>query len=166
MNTRHRPHFSSPALAGEARERSESGGGKSAAPDESYELRQREKQSKPFARQLRKQMTDAELILWSALRRKQMHGFRFRRQHPLGPYIADFACISLKLIVEVDGATHATPAELAYDKRRREYFASRGWREIRVGNDDVYNHLEAVIDRIWRECTALANLRKRGPADV
>jgi very-short-patch-repair endonuclease len=91
----------------------------------------------PYAKKLRQAMTDAEVILWRHLRRDEMHGLRFRRQHPIGPFIADFACVPAKLIVEVDGATHGSDAEVAYDKRRTVFLEKRGWRVIRVDNFDV-----------------------------
>ena len=124
-------------------------------------MRDRDEPSQPFAKRLRSSMTKAELILWSRLRRGQMQSLRFRRQHPIGPYVADFACASLKLVVEVDGATHGTAQELAYDALRRRYFVSRGWREIRVANQDVYKSLDNVIDFIWREAEAELKLRVR-----
>jgi very-short-patch-repair endonuclease len=75
---------------------------------------------------------------------------RFRRQHPVGPFIADFACISQRLVVEVDGGTHCTEAERAYDGRRETYLRSRGWRILRVTNWDVYHHLNEVMETIGR----------------
>ena len=100
------------------------------------------------ARSLRKRMTDAELILWSRLRAGQLEGFKFRRQHPVAPYIADFACVELKLIVEVDGDTHGTPQALAHDKRRTNYLEQGGWTVIRCFNVDVYRNLDGVITQI------------------
>lgn len=91
-------------------------------------------------------MTKAEVILWMHLRKRAVNGARFRRQHPVGPYIADFACPSEKLIVEVDGATHATPDELAYDARRTKYLEQQGWTVLRVNNSDVYENMDGV----WR----------------
>lgn len=73
---------------------------------------------------LRQNMTKAEVILWTHLRRRAVEGARFRRPHPIGPYIADFACASAKLLVEVGGATHSTPEELAYGLRRTKYLNS------------------------------------------
>ena len=80
-----------------------------------------------------------------------MQDLRFRRQHPIGPYVADFACVAAKLVVEVDSETHGTDAQHAHDARRRAYFSERGWRQIRVGNDDVYKGLNDVLEMIWRE---------------
>jgi very-short-patch-repair endonuclease len=96
------------------------------------------------ARSLRQNMTKAEVFLWMALRKRGLNGARFRRQHPVGPYIADFACPAAKLIVEVDGATHSTPDELAHDARRTKYLESQGWTVIRVNNSDVYENMDGV----------------------
>ncbi|MBI1250033.1 MAG: DUF559 domain-containing protein [Alphaproteobacteria bacterium] len=103
----------------------------------------RNKPSIAFAKKLRRTMTRAELILWAHIRKRTL-GHRFRRQHPIGPFIADFACVAAKLVVEVDGATHATDAEIAADARRTEYLQSDGWRVLRVTNTDVYENLDGV----------------------
>ena len=97
------------------------------------------------ARSLRKRMTNAEVILWQHLRRKQVLGLPIRRQHPVGPFIADFACNPLKLIIEVDGDTHT---DAAYDARRTQFLEAQGWQVLRVFNVDVYENLEGVMDRI------------------
>lgn len=107
------------------------------------------------ARALRKRMTDAELILWQYLRRRQMLGLPFRRQHPIGPYIADFACLPLQLVIEVDGATHASTEEEAPDARRIAFLKSKGWTVIRVFNVDVYNNLDGVLEAIHSQLAAL-----------
>lgn len=93
-------------------------------------------------------MTKAEILLWQQLRRRQVGGFRFRRQVPIGPYIADFACVEEKLVVEVDGATHAEDGEIAYDQRRTRLIAGRGWTVHRVWNTDVYENMSGVIEGI------------------
>ncbi|GAM98730.1 DNA methylase [alpha proteobacterium U9-1i] len=79
-----------------------------------------------------------------------MNGARFRRQHPVGPYIADTACPAVRLIVEVDGATHSTSDELAHDARRTKYLEQQGWTVIRVSNIDVYENMDGV----WRTIAA------------
>ena len=113
--------------------------------------RRYEQLSIPRAKQLRRAMTDAEVILWSRLRRGQMHGIHFRRQHPIGPYVADFACRTAMLVVEVDGETHHTPEQVLHDTRRRNYLERRGWRELRFANSDIYDRLDEVLESIWRE---------------
>lgn len=102
------------------------------------------------ARALRQNMTKAEVILWVNLRKRAMNGARFRRQHPIGPYIADFTCPASKLVVEVDGATHSTSEELAYDARRTKYLEQQGWTVIRVTNSEIYDDMDGV----WRAISA------------
>lgn len=103
------------------------------------------------ARDLRKRMTEAEVILWSRLQRHAAGDFHFRKQHPVGPYIADFACIKACLIVEVDGDTHSTDEELAHDRRRDQFLHEHGWTVLRVTNEDVYKRLDMVMESIARE---------------
>src|SRR6202166_4199115 len=88
------------------------------------------------ARALRRRLTNAETILWSKLRHG-VGGMRFRRQHPIGPYIADFACIRARLVVEVDGATHSSDEERLHDARREAFLRSQSWQIIRVTNVEV-----------------------------
>ena len=102
------------------------------------------------ARDLRQRMTDAEMILWSRIRPRAWPLSRFRRQHPIGPYIADFACPLSRVVIEVDGATHLTDAERAYDRKRDAYIRARGWQVIRVTNMDVYKYLNETLDTIAR----------------
>ena len=109
-----------------------------------------ERRSKAFAKQLRRNLTDAEVVLWQHLRRDSISGLRFRRQHPIGPYVADFACLPVKLVVEVDGATHGSDAQVAYDERRRQFMARYGWHSVRVTNFDAYDNLDAALQMIWR----------------
>lgn len=97
------------------------------------------------AKALRRPLTNAERILWSRLKGRQLHGWLFRVQHPVGPYIADFACVRRRLVVEVDGATHSTLAERQHDERRARYLNSRGWMVLRFWNDEIYRDLDAVL---------------------
>lgn len=121
-------------------------------------MREGESQARAHAKRLRQTMTKAEVILWVNLRKRSLSGARFRRQHPVGPYIADFACIASKLIVEVDGATHSTPEELAYDARRTKYLEDLGWTVIRVTNTDIYENMDGV----WRLIVAQLTTKPRG----
>ncbi|MEM5516736.1 endonuclease domain-containing protein [Henriciella sp. AS95] len=100
------------------------------------------------ARHLRKTLTAAETRLWARLRRQQIEGFRFRRQHPIGPFIVDFACIEAKLIVEVDGATHSTEDEQASDRRRSTWLCREGWQIVRTWNSEVYDNIDGVLEAI------------------
>jgi very-short-patch-repair endonuclease len=94
-------------------------------------------------------MTEAEVMLWSRLRRKAMHGLRIRRQHPIGPHIADYACLTLRIVIEIDGATHGSAEEIAYDKRREAYFAHQGFRVLRFWNREICKNLDGVLAAIW-----------------
>ena len=102
----------------------------------------------PRARQFRRDSTLAEARLWEQLRAKRLDGFNFARQHPVGPYFADFACRSQRLIVEVDGATHSTEKELEYDDRRTGLFNKLGYRVFRISNDQVLNGMDEVLTLI------------------
>ena len=103
------------------------------------------------ARELRQQMTPAEKLLWSRLRSKQLNGLKFRRQHPLGPFIADFYCAAHRLVVEVDGDIHDLQAER--DAARTEQFEQHGYRVIRFRNEQVLNNIEDVLTAIKAACT-------------
>jgi very-short-patch-repair endonuclease len=98
------------------------------------------------ARRLRAHMTDAERKLWWLLRRKQLQGFRFRRQVPIGPYIADFACHSARLIVELDGGQHTV--QTVYDDRRTRWLGNAGYRVLRFWNAEVFTNSDGVLETI------------------
>jgi len=97
------------------------------------------------SRRLRKEMTDAERKLWSVLRGSQLEGLKFRRQHPVPPYVADFCCIEKKLVVELDGSQHNVQS----DWPRSRALQSQGWRIIRFWDHDVLLATEAVVEAIW-----------------
>jgi len=99
------------------------------------------------ARKLRKNMTDAERTLWRALRHRQIKGYKFRRQQPIGPYIVDFICCGMKIIIEVDGGQHAENA--AKDQKRTAWLEEKGYRVLRFWNNEVLGDIEAVCERIW-----------------
>jgi adenine-specific DNA-methyltransferase len=105
------------------------------------------------ARQLRRDMNEYERKLWSLLRMKRLAGFRFRRQHPIGPYVADFFCPSAKLIVEQDGAQHFTEKEVDRDARRTRWLEERGYRVLRITNIDVLKRPFDVLEAIHRALT-------------
>ncbi|MCA6123188.1 endonuclease domain-containing protein [Bradyrhizobium sp. WSM 1704] len=96
------------------------------------------------ARQLRRTMTRAETLLWRHLKADRLAGLNFRRQAPIGNYIADFVAHSCKLIVEVDGESHDFEERIRRDERRDAWLASRGYRVLRFTNDDVTKNLEGV----------------------
>ena len=98
----------------------------------------------PHVKQLRTFMTDAERKLWHALRSRGVRA-KFRRQVPLGPYIADFVSFDAKIIVEVDGGQHASSVT---DQERARYFVNRGYRVLRFWNSDVLSNLDGVLETI------------------
>jgi very-short-patch-repair endonuclease len=98
-------------------------------------------------RELRTAQTDAERKLWRHLRAGQANGHRFRRQQPIGPFLADFACLGARLIVEVDGGQHA---ENEHDRRRDHWFRSEGFTVLRYWNNDVLIRTEIVVEEIVR----------------
>jgi very-short-patch-repair endonuclease len=100
------------------------------------------------ARALRKQSTKAEAALWFQLRRKQVHGLRFRRQFPLGPYFGDFVCLPARLVVEVDGSQHSDGEQAEHDRARTRWLERENFRVLRFWNCDVFNNIEGVLDRI------------------
>jgi very-short-patch-repair endonuclease len=145
--------------AGEGAERSEAGEGQQRRP--------------PFgpapkltrlARELRRNSTDAERRLWAALRSRTLTGYKFRRQVPIGPFVADFACTRYLVVVEADGGQHANSKN---DVKRTAWLESRGWRVLRFWNNDILKNTQGVIGAILselqqRDALTLPRLR-RGP---
>ena len=101
------------------------------------------------ARNLRREMTDAERALWRHLRGQQVAGYKFRRQHPLGAYIVDFVCLDALLVIEVDGGQHAERQR--YDQERTDWLQQRGYRVLRFWNHEVLANGQAVMEAIGRE---------------
>jgi very-short-patch-repair endonuclease len=102
------------------------------------------------ARRLRKNMTDAETKLWYALRRDQLNGLNFRRQHPVGPYTLDFYCPSLRLAVEVDGGQHAEHNRQMSDEHRSHWLALQDILVVRFWNTDILKNLEGALSELVR----------------
>ena len=111
------------------------------------------------ARSLRKSQTRAEGLLWSLLRSKQLCGLKFRRQHPVDPYLADFACQRYHFIVELDGEYHDQIAD--DDLKRQRYLEKLGWRVVRFKNEDVLRDAEHVLRAIAKELGIAYLFRKR-----
>jgi very-short-patch-repair endonuclease len=106
------------------------------------------------AREMRKELTPAELKLWAKLRGDQLLGLRFRRQHCVGSYIADFFCHPARLVVEVDGDSHDERRE--YDERRTYWMTQQGLRVVRFTNEDVLKNFDAVLEAIADLCSSAA----------
>jgi very-short-patch-repair endonuclease len=105
-----------------------------------------EVQVQKFARALRNAMTETERSLWQELRRGKIPGTRFRRQVPIGPYVADFACLKSKLIIELDGSQHVERA--GYDEQRTRFLETQNFRVLRFWNGAVLDEREAVLETI------------------
>lgn len=103
-----------------------------------------------FARELRKNPTDCERLLWLHLRAGRLQGFKFKRQQPLGDYIVDFVCFQTRVIVEADGGQHADQTE--YDMRRDNWLTSQGFRVLRFWNNDILTNTEGVLAVILDAC--------------
>jgi len=99
------------------------------------------------ARQLRINMTDAERRLWSALRGRRLEGYKIRRQHPLGVYFIDFACVEYRLVIEADGGQHV---DSVYDDRRTEWLESQSWRVMRFWNNDILANTVGVVELVMQ----------------
>ena len=119
-------------------------------------MREREWQSRRHIKSLRQNLTDAEHKLWQELRGRRLRGFKFRRQHPIEHYVADFACISVKLIIEVDGATHSEAPELEYDEKRTLFLQSLGWHVIRFTNTEVFDDCDGVVEATYEALLKLS----------
>ncbi len=146
-----------PPLAGEGW-----GGGESQAKNPQWHVSEIQR---CHARQLRSNSTDAEHIIWTALRAHRLNGASFRRQTPIGPFIADFVCHEAKLVVELDGGQHFEPEQLLYDERRSAFLAGKGYRVLRFNNYDVMTNREGVLETIAeaiQHAPSLTLPRKRG----
>lgn len=102
-------------------------------------------------RQLRSSMPDAEVILWSRLKGRQLFGCKFRRQYSVGSFVIDFFSVESKLGIELDGDSHFQPGAAEYDRNRQQFIESFGIRIVRILNTDVYDNLDGVLEMIGRE---------------
>lgn len=112
------------------------------------------KNLQPYANRLRKEMTKSEACLWKyVLKAKQLRGYQFRRQRPLGNYIADFVCMELMLIIEVDGLTHHWDETILKDKKKQTDLEAMGFTVLRFTDDEVLNNIKIVHDYLenWIE---------------
>ena len=101
-----------------------------------------------FGKKLRKKMTPSEKLLWERLRRKNIRGVKFRRQHPIEFYVADFYCHEARLVIEVDGLCHDRPDQKEHDENRSAEMDRFDIKVIRFTNDEITNHIESVMQQI------------------
>jgi len=102
------------------------------------------------SRELRRNSTDAEVLLWFHLRDRRLDGHRFRRQHSVGPFIVDFACLGSRVAIELDGGHHADEHASASDATRTRKLEAMGWTVLRYWNDEVLQQTDAVLEDILR----------------
>ena len=114
------------------------------------------------SKKMRNQPTEAERLLWNVLSNKQLDGYKFRRQHIIGNYIADFICLKTNLIVEIDGSIHQLPENKVSDKERTEWLQEEGYRVIRFTNNEILSDLDKVLEEIQQELE-IPPLGARGP---
>ena len=104
---------------------------------------------KQLSQQLRSNMTDAEKLLWSKVRRNQLKGYQFYRQRIIGNYIVDFYCPRANLIIELDGGQHYTEEGVNKDKSRDAYMKQEGYRVLRFSDKEVFENLHGITERIY-----------------
>jgi very-short-patch-repair endonuclease len=119
-------------------------------------MRNDNRRLRAFARQMRKEPTTAEKNLWRVVRNRRLAGFKFRRQYPLGPYILDCYCPQARLVVELDGDSHADEEAKKRDAERTGYLERRGLKVLRFWNVELAEDEESVVDGILRECAQRA----------
>lgn len=102
-----------------------------------------------FAKTMRTNATDAESLMWQLLRNKRFMNLKFRRQHVIAPYIVDFYCHELGLVIELDGSQHNTDDGRAYNIERTKFLEALGLKVVRYWNNDVLNQTEIILDDLW-----------------
>jgi very-short-patch-repair endonuclease len=105
-----------------------------------------------FPSHLRTNSTDAEKRLWQALRNRQLQGHKFRRQHPIPPYVVDFVCLESRLIVELDGGQHAEAQ--VYDSTRTEALERLGYKVLRFWNNELFENTQGVLERVLEQLSS------------
>ena len=109
---------------------------------------------KEYAKSNREEMTESEKVLWNALR-NNIQGYRFRRQHAIGQYIADFVCLPAQLVIEVDGGYHQSLEQQEMDNIRTNYLEEKGFHVVRFSNEEVSTNIKGVIQIIKDELIRL-----------
>ena len=108
-----------------------------------------------FAKIMRQNATDAEHLMWQLLRAKRFMNLKFRRQHVIAPYIVDFYCHELGLVIELDGSQHGTGDAIEYDTERTKFLEVLGLKVVRYWNHDVLGRTDVVLEDLWWMCTKL-----------
>jgi len=111
-----------------------------------FRSREKVERNRTFARTMRRIPTEPEKLFWSRVRDRRLGGYKFKRQMAIGSYIADFACVERKLIIELDGGQHADRKE--YDEKRDAFLRSKGFRIIRVWNIDLLQNIDGVMEML------------------
>ncbi|NKG34425.1 endonuclease domain-containing protein [Acinetobacter junii] len=111
-----------------------------------------------FAKTMRSNATDAEYLMWQLLRAKRFMNLKFRRQHVIAPYIADFYCHEIGLVIELDGSQHGTDDAIEYDAERTKFLEVLGLTVVRYWNHDVLSRTDVVLEDLWQRCSELKNI--------
>ena len=106
-----------------------------------------------FAKAMRSNATDAENLMWQLLRAKRFMNLKFRRQHVIKPYIVDFYCHELGLVIELDGSQHSTDDAIEYDAERTRFLEALDLKVVRYWNHDVLSRMDVVLEDLWRRCS-------------
>lgn len=108
-----------------------------------------------FAKTMRSNATDAEHLMWQLLRAKRFMNLKFRRQYVIAPYIVDFYCHELGLVIEFDGSQHGTDDAIEYDAERTKFLEALDLKVVRYWNNDVLRRMDVVLEDLWRRCSEL-----------
>jgi len=108
-----------------------------------------------FAKSMRHTATDAEHLMWQVLRAKRVMNLKFRRQHVIQPYIVDFYCHEIGLVIELDGSQHGTDDAIEYDAERTQFLEALGLTVVRYWNYDVLGRTDLILDHLWNMCFEL-----------
>ena len=117
----------------------------------------------PIARKLRQNQTGVEMLLWGKLRNRQLHGIKFRRQHPVAGFVADFFCEEANLVIELDGGQHNQPEAIAKDTARTQTLEAAGFHVLRFLNNEIVENLEGVLTTIAEKALSLGRGLGEGP---
>ena len=108
-----------------------------------------------FAKSMRHTATDAEQLMWQILRAKRLMNLKFRRQHVIAPYIVDFYCHEIGLVIELDGSQHGADDAIEYDAERTKFLEALDLKIVRYWNHEVLNQADSVLENLWEICLKL-----------